>query len=607
MVEIRIYYECLEQAHDYISPMIAMVIGQKNAEVKLVKRARKASAFASGCVRAIHTLTTPDILITGIADGKEYPLVLVEFSEAVLSEDHELQRTNGAIAALLAEMFYVKVSGEKGTKKAFAGAGYNPFTTPRILSELLGYEGYIIAKWETEKDDPTRLQRHSRLPACPPDIPILHDTVQAAVVAFLEHPNGWHAKALERLRQKKSHTEFLSECNKAKGFDALLEDWAERERRNNAANRPGRTRFFVRRDEIRVTIYRFGHGMDPDRGVVTFLSFLCSPTRKVFGVYNLERQSIPQKITDAKTLRENFLAALELDKSGVPKWFREEMKAIAKKMRSLDDEFDVTAFWKANADKISRSKVLITLAFFLDGMYLNRNGAKITWNRFELLQCKRAGFIQAMKAWWGFEEVGNPMPLEEIRNVVDEDEVTYAIVHRVLQPNHFTIVSVSYPGSQGSGAVLPEASKGLAQPRLYPDVVAVPSKEAEGFDVLLEESKGMFDEAELQNALSTLIRYLDEPEAKKALGTTLIRAHVLAPNGEAKDILIGVGFGIGMQQQTVWHPARVDFIFRVVGRTRWAIGIFRQRLRALIPTIEGETRYPVCFRMTADSNQLGLF
>jgi hypothetical protein len=101
MKQIRIYYECLEQAENYIKPIIEQVVDNKNVEVILVKRPKTANDLNSGSIAALQTMTTPDVLITGIAEDKEYPLILIEFTEAVTTEDHELQRTYGAVAAYL--------------------------------------------------------------------------------------------------------------------------------------------------------------------------------------------------------------------------------------------------------------------------------------------------------------------------------------------------------------------------------------------------------------------------------------------------------------------------------------------------------------------------
>ncbi|GBU20426.1 hypothetical protein R80B4_00304 [Fibrobacteres bacterium R8-0-B4] len=61
MKTIRIYYECLEQAENYIKPIIEKVTDKKIVDVVLVKRAKSAKDFDSGSVAAIHTLVIPDI------------------------------------------------------------------------------------------------------------------------------------------------------------------------------------------------------------------------------------------------------------------------------------------------------------------------------------------------------------------------------------------------------------------------------------------------------------------------------------------------------------------------------------------------------------------
>ena len=172
MKQIRIYYESIEQGYDYIRPAVESVCDM-NTEVVFVRRPKKASDLIPGSISAILTMTTPDALITGVDNGKEYPLVLIEFTEAVTTEDHELQRTYGAIAAYLSGCYYLKLAGEKQSEKEFGGADYNPYSTPRIFIDKVKYEGYIIANWDTEAGNSYTLQRNEKLPSCPPRIAIL--------------------------------------------------------------------------------------------------------------------------------------------------------------------------------------------------------------------------------------------------------------------------------------------------------------------------------------------------------------------------------------------------------------------------------------------------
>ncbi len=81
------------------------------------------------------------------------------------------------------------------------------------------------------------------------------------------------------------------------------------------------------------------------------------------------------------------------------------------------------------------------------------------------------------------------LSLVEIHNEVDEDEVTYAIVHMSFNSKQIQNCFNFLSGSQGGGAILPDAELGKAQPREYPDIIALPPKKNAKIDVILSESK----------------------------------------------------------------------------------------------------------------------
>ncbi|MDR0681089.1 MAG: hypothetical protein LBG15_04460 [Dysgonamonadaceae bacterium] len=287
MKQIRIYYESLEQAENYIKPIVERVVDTKAVDIVLVKRPKISKDLNNGSIAAIQTITTPDALITGISNGKEYPLVLIEFTEAVTTEDHELQRTYGAVAAYLSGAYYLKLAGEKYSEKEFGGAKYNPFSTPKIFIDEVGYEGYIIADWKTEKDNKYTLQRNSKYPSCPPDIAILTATLQSAVSAFVSSERDWFARSLSTLKKGQSYQTYRKQVDCATGAKELLATW--KGRRDSNLNK---LRYFVKNNFIAAKINRFSHAMDPDRGILTFISFLFSKTNKVFGIYALVRPRV---------------------------------------------------------------------------------------------------------------------------------------------------------------------------------------------------------------------------------------------------------------------------------------------------------------------------
>lgn len=600
MKQIRIYYESIEQGANFIKPIVESVI-DKNTEIVLVRRPKKAIELNDGSIAALLTMTTPDALITGICEDREFPLVLIEFTEAVTTEDHELQRTYGAIAAHLAGAYYLKLAGEKESEKEFGGAAYNPYSTPKIFIDKVGYEGYIIAKWETEKGNTYTLQRNKKYPSCPPDIAIFTDTIQQAVSAFIKTPAKWFENSLNGLKKQTSYKKYRKMVDAASGAKELLDSW--KTRRDSNLNK---LRYFVRTKMIGAKINRFSHAMDPDRGILTFISFLFSEERSVFGVYALVRPRgnslMKQDMNTIKQMQDKLATAFEMDKGGLPEWLVAEFKKAAKQAKKLNDVFDFQPIWEKHKKDITESKVVMTLAYFLDGIKFNHNGITLVWDKRKLVNTNHRDFIPAFAKHFGFAKYVKPTPIAEVCNEVDEDEVTYAIVHRVLIPNGFKIVSVSYPGSQGSGAVLPNPELGKAQPREYPDVIAMPPA-GTNIDVVLNESKGMFSESAVNKDVEKILRYKNDPTYKTALKETLFVAQVIDSKKQLKNIVVGVSFGLN--KEISWHPGNVDFVFVVQNRKQWSI-LYNSKMSKIIKKTEGQTRFPQVFKCDK-SDTLSLF
>ncbi len=590
MKQIRIYYESLEQGANYIKPIVDVVI-TRDVEVQLVKRPKSSTDLNQGSISALLSMITPDALVTGIVNNVEIPLALIEFTEAVSTEDHELQRTYGAIAAYLSGAYYIKICGEKQSEKEFGGAKYNPYSTPKIFIDRVGYEGYIIAKWETEKNNKYTLKRNPKYPSCPPDIAILTDTIQQAIIAFLNDETSWQKKSIQALKKKASYIAYRKRVDVATGATELIKSWKVRKDSNL-----NKLRYFVTPNWIGAKINRFSHSMDPDKGILTFISFLFSEQTKVYGIYALVRPRGNDKmkadmhtITDMRTKLD---IAFSMDKAGIPEWLENEIRKVAKQAKTLNDVINFQPIWEKHIKEITENKVVMTLAFFLDGMKLNHNGITLVWDKRKLVNTNHRNFIPAFAKHFHFAQYTKPTPIVEVCGEVDEDEVTYAIVHRVLIPNGFKIVSVSYPGSQGGNAVLPNPELGKAQPREYPDVIAMPPT-GSNIDVLLNESKGMFSRTAVETDLRKLLLYKTDSVHKAALKETLFVAQVIDRNKQLRNIVVGVSFGVN--NEISWNPADVDFIFVVKNRKKWSI-LYNKKLSKVIDKTEGQTRFPQVFK-----------
>ncbi|HOV33205.1 MAG TPA: hypothetical protein PLX23_07575 [Candidatus Hydrogenedens sp.] len=589
-MEIRIFYECLEQARHYILPVIekSVRVLKINCEIKLVKSVRNTNFFSTSRLQGIHRLTIPDFLITIINNGIEKPLIIGEFSEAVSTEDHELQREYGSVAAYLSNIIFLKISGNKSSEKEHGGANYNRYTTPKIYKEQFDYYGYIIAEWPTLKDNANLLKRNSNYLSCPPRIKLVEATILKTLEAYVKNPDSTNIvnNIICLLNTVDCYKEFCEKVHNAPGLIELEQNW--RGRMVSEARR----RYWIENACVKVKIYRFSHAMDPDRGILTFISLINSFSKNVFIVYNLEGIGQQRTINTIQDVKLEFIEKLGKDK--MPNWFISEMrKVMDKKELAMSDEIDITDIWKQRIDKIKYSKVLTTIIYFSDGMYLNRNGPLLRWDRRTLLGSERPKFVETLRKIWGFDTDIYKCKLVKVSNTVDEDEVTYTIVHKILRPNNFKIIGVSYPGAQGSTVILPETDKGREQKRQYYDIIALPpSKSEKIIEPLIEESKGMFNENNLSQAINKLIEIRKSSSAKNTLENMFKRLNAEYRDSQILHILIGVGFGINCKIKTIWNPGMVDFIVRLENRKKWSIGIFNQKLLQYIPKISGKTNLP---------------
>jgi hypothetical protein len=219
---------------------------------------------------------------------------------------------------------------------------------------------------------------------------------------------------------------------------------------------------------------------------------------------------------------------------------------------------------------------------------------------------ENADALELVRSHFNFDLISEPNSIKIETNEVNEDEVTYILIHKILRPNGFKIISVSYPGAQGSSAILPNPTKGKAQDRLYADVIASLPHNSENIDinVLLNESKGMFSKASINNDVTKILNYKQDPLKKLGLSNMLIKANVIDTQDKLKDILIGVSFGINSSTYTDWNPADIDFMMIIVDREHWKIGVFNQKLFQVLTNIEGNTEFPIIYRLERANDRL---
>lgn len=600
--EIRIYFECLEQLLHYILPLVKEGLAESkiDAGIKFIRKPKRLIK-PYGSLAAIYALTTPDIMITMCKDNKEIPLVMGEFSEAVTTEDHELQRAMGGIAAALSGCIYLKISGQKQSVKEHGGKkDFDPLTIPKIIKQTYGYDGYIFGKWPVSAGNPYVLERDKVFLSCPPKsgMPIIEETLKLAVREGLKNYDEILANKTtifdcisSDLKRKDYYQQYIKLIEGASGLKELVSDW--KSRKGKGENKE--PRILLDDSNLIVKINRFSHAADPDRGILIFASTLV-PAKTVFTRYCVKEQC--SKTADLIT--EFIKQALE---EGLPKNF---MDGFGKCLnRNISEHIDITEFVAKSKKEWERNKVLHAIFLFSDGMVIHDKKCKcriqLTWNR-KTIFGMAGNMGDILNNLFGFKKYDRPLRISEV-NDIDEDEVSYIVVHKVLMPNMFDIVSVSYPGAQGDAAILPEKSMGRSQSRMYIDIIAwLPKSSSTSGDITLEENKDAFDTKEMEKLIERLNLFRTDKQMFEALGDTLSR---LNQKKKLEHIFIGVAFGVE-NIKTEWEPHKVDYLIRIFDRTKWQIASFGKELKDAFKIVEGEVTLPKIYRVIDAVNEIDL-
>jgi len=594
-VELRVYYESLEQAAHYLAPLVQRGLdsGGKAGEVpiRLVVRPKNFSQADSGRLRAIYQLTTPDFLITACTDAAEIPLIVGEFSEAVLTEDHELQRAVGALAAATAGAVYLKISSKKVSDREHGGKkDFDPLSVARAMQETLGYYGVVVAQWDTVQGNPYVLKRNEQFRACPAfgASPlaefVVEQVVSLAVSADRIEDLAVSREFHRRCSNMQPYVSYLSCVARSDSASHTLHKWSSRRKVH------GWRRVEVEADKIIVKINRYSHAADPDRGILIYLSSICGKSTvltrySVDGYLGTDTKELVEKYCDeasAEGAQSDFVAAVRraFSNAGV---------------RSADITPDLVRM----GDGIFSNKVLFSMLFFSDGVIIhsknNLSQVAVKWDREEIFHMTKSRLLESLVAVLGATNLSPPLAVEQVSDSLNEDEVTYVSVHNVLRPNGFRIVAVSYPGAQGDAAILPNREAGRSQERMYVDVIAwLPDRGGRPSDELvLQEAKDVFDQAAIRDDVAKLLSIRNVATKRRALDEALARLG----HGAPKHLVIGVAFGTQPGVATTWKPDEVDFIVRIVGNRKWQVAPFGGKMREYFGQAEGDIQLPVRYRI----------
>lgn len=528
MREVRIYHEVLEQAEHFIKPAIRKSLGP-NVPIKLVRlsRIRPTGSVVAESLAAGISIKDPDAFITVVDNtGTERPILVLEFSNAVETQDHDLQRFDALIAASKFKAPFVKLYAKKQSRQQHGGQrDYDRTISYRILTHR-----YKIPAFEVEWPllDPYTACRDPKHKACPP-------------------PNSDFDGLISALLTLASSANPLSDelmTNSSLLPTALQKQLVQHNLPVPPPSLKGRSsRLFQEGKDVVLKFNRWGHAMDPERGMSWYY-------RELFG-HPLVGMLQEKVVTATNDALENFRRATGLNAS------------ISSVVHDASPT-DITSVVRASV--------------------LNRAGLAIFYNcrRFRVTTSRGRVLFDVS---WSIEpdlkkaiKTAGETALTK-RTILTEDDVTYITAYDVLLQNGYQLVSISYPGDQGDMAIV--SGTGRTARRRYIDIVALKANSA----LDITESKGAFNLSDVGKAMEAVIAVRDDPSLRSLL-LQIVARHVKL-SGEP--VIASVAFADAV---VTGRPTKLDNIdfFVSVTPTQWKLWTHRKDLD--LPVTSGTTMLP---------------
>jgi len=361
-----------------------------------------------------------------------------------------------------------------------------------------------------------------------------------------------------------------------------------------------RTKWKEESKEFHLKINRFGHAMDPERGMLAYYGTICKNTiaKMLFDKNNTAwyKDTTKEKEITAYVKRNglknasNFLYCFLLGSGTInnKKFLAHIDKYKNTKAKSI--EIDLSIFLSENF--FTLNKALRTVFKFSKQLHIiDTEGEiriKFVWKKFSVAN--------------DFTKFPAITPIQN-RTVFDEDDITYISVHNVLRQNGYKLIAVSYPGAQGDRVVLAEAGTGRRQQRRYIDIISYLPKSHSA----LQENKGKFTPKSIQGEITELAKYKTDKAYKQSIEKFVSRFEK-----EASYVFkIGVGFWAN-NRFTVQNIQELEidkldyFIFIKSDQKNWKV--FCTGKTKLFTETEGNVKLPKVFEVKdKDDTQLGLF
>jgi len=533
-MEFRIYYESLEQAEYYIKPILINSLQKNNIseyDIKLIEKVQQSykkngnlSKKYAKKISEILIQKNPDVIISVIKNDIEIPLIILEFSTAVFTKDHELQRTDNFNVALSSGSVYIKISPIHKNSGSHGGDTSYQYLEPYSLFYKKYDELSFHINWDVDDNNEAIVEKNDFYKSVPTKISEINELVSLIIKIYSNNieNDDWKNGFNELILQSDIFSNWINSLDKLDDFEDIKTINTSRMNWDNYNENIYKNNVFT------LKLNRLGHAMDPERGMLnyygtffkngnnTFISkLLFNPNNPSWYKDTPKEEEIRNMIQNGFSDNISLVKAMCLGLS-LPKF--DDLKNII--INSDELLIDISDYVTDNIyifntpfrNIIKNSDIL----YITDGQ--NKN-IYLTWNE----EC----YVE-----FSHDECPNKTIISE-REKLTEDDVTFSTIHHFFHSNNITTLSVSYPGAQSDMPILPQPNEGRKQQRVYIDAIGLKDN-----NMIFQENKGPYSKSKINTDISKIINFKNNIDYKRAIVEFKRKNSI-----HAEKLYIGVGFG----------------------------------------------------------------
>lgn len=563
--KMRLYCEVYEQGLDIKDYLISVLEEKKiNCEIDMVYAKRLRGEFFpdESIITRIRKVKDIDIMVTALFEDREIPIVLIEYSTAVPTDDHIMQRSDVMYWGAKFKVPSLKISPlNKGTSNKHGGGDK---ITNEIEKRVAIWNNavYYTLKWECDKKNDVLLTNKNRLSCIP----------------YSKTLRNYFLKMIDFFIMADSHFAYFDKLfeNYKNENKSLKQTFSMREIKKLFSSSE---RFTWIDEDLTVKINRFGHAMDPERGIICFCNMF-KGTESTFAEFQVERNSVYgrggyKSLFDKTTNEKEMIKYVSDHKTS---FSNEDARHVFFRGLGIDRFFK-----KINIEDdviiLDDTELLNYMknasGFALKSIFILSNNIILTdKKRKTLLTIKynRDIIDEYLKIIDNFTyEITKIRQLES--KDINEDMITYASTH-LLKAAGMKIFAVSYPGAQGDRCMI--IGSGRKNLREYIDLIAYTKDKDNNIKLTLHESKDRLTKSSMDiKKLNDIIDSAEKIDYLKQLTLKIID----------NDSISAINIGIGGKGSKMPIGAKLDYVMLFdLDRNKdgidilWSIGIINTTL-----------------------------